>query len=106
VDEAAMNWDEVLGIRTGGHFLDSAQTLALCREQHRPGVFLRMGRDDYEKTGRRTAFDAARDRALSLIAEAPEEGYLDADQRREIAAIVTAGELAVIEATSGRMAVI
>lgn len=106
VDEAAMNWDEVLGIRTGGHFLDSAQTLALCREQHRPAVFQRMGRDDYEKTGRRTAFDAARDRALSLIAEAPDEGYLDAEQRREIAAIVTAGERAVIEATSGRMAVI
>lgn len=106
VSAAAMNWDEVLGIRGGGHFLASAQTLALCRAQHRPGVFLRQGRDDYEKSGRRTALDAARERALALIAAAPEEGYLDAGQRREIAAIVAAGESAAIKATSGRMAVI
>ena len=46
-----------------------------------------MGRDDYEKSGRRTAFEEARDKALRLIREAPEEGILDEDQRREIAGI-------------------
>ena len=106
VSAEAMNFDEVLGIRVGGHFLDSAQTLALCREQHVPGVFLRQGRDDYEKSGRRTAFDAARERALDLIAAAPEEGYLSAEQRQEIAEVVKAGERVVLEATSGKMDVI
>ena len=106
VSAAAMNWGEVMGIRVGGHFLDSAQTLAMCREQHVPGVFLRQGRDDYEKTGRRTAFEAARERALALIDAAPEEGYLDEDQRREIAAVVKAGEHFVLEATSGKMEMI
>ena len=106
VSAAAMNWDEVLGIRAGGHFLASAQTLARCRAQHRPGVFLRQGRDDYERSGRRTAHHAARERALALIAAAPEEGYLDATQRREIAALVAAGERATVAASSGRMAVI
>ena len=78
----------------------------MCREQHVPGVFLRQGRDDYEKTGRRTAFEAARERALALIDAAPEEGYLDEDQRREIAAVVKAGEHFVLEATSGKMEMI
>ena len=106
VSAEAMNWDEVMGVRVGGHFLESAQTLALCREQHVPGVFLRQGRDDYEKSGRRTAFDAARERALALIRAAPEEGYLSEDQRREIAEVVKAGERFVLEATSGTMEMI
>jgi trimethylamine:corrinoid methyltransferase-like protein len=106
VSPEAMNWGEVMGIRVGGHFLDSAQTLALCREQHVPGVFLRQGRDDYEKSDRRTALDAARERALELIAAAPEEGYLSEDQRREITQVVQAGERFVLEATSGKMEMI
>ncbi|UYV35821.1 trimethylamine methyltransferase family protein [Rhodobacteraceae bacterium D3-12] len=106
VSAQAMNWDEVMGIRVGGHFLDSKQTLALCREQHVPGVFLRQGRDDYEKTDRRTAFEAAQERALALIGAAPEEGYLSEDQRREIAEVVKAGERFVLEATSGAMEMI
>ncbi|WP_161594619.1 trimethylamine methyltransferase family protein [Marimonas lutisalis] len=106
ITEAAMNWDEVMGIRVGGHFLDSRHTLARCREQHVPGVFLRQGRDDYEASGRRTAFETARERALALIEAAPEEGYLSADQSREIADVVQAGERAVLEATSGKIDVI
>jgi len=106
VSVEAMNFDEVLGVRVGGHFLDSAQTLALCREQHVPGVFLRQGRDDYEKAARRTAFEVARERALGLIVAAPEEGYLSEDQLREIADVVAAGQKVVLEATSGKMEVI
>ncbi|MDQ2089017.1 trimethylamine methyltransferase family protein [Marimonas arenosa] len=106
VSAEAMNFDEVLAVRVGGHFLDSAQTLALCRDQHVPEVFLRQGRDDYEKSGRRTAFEAARERALALIAAAPEKGYLSADQQHEIAEVVKAGEKVVLEATSGKMEVI
>lgn len=84
ITQETLNWAEVSSIRTGGHFLDSPHTLALCRDQHQPDVFLRMGRDDYEASGRRTAFDAARDKALHLIKNARPQGVLDEDQRREI----------------------
>lgn len=84
VSEDSLNWSEMSSVRAGGHFLDSEHTLTLCREQHQPDVFLRMGRDDYEASGRRTAFDAARDKALRLIKNAPAEGILSEDQRREI----------------------
>ncbi len=84
VNEQSLNWSEVSSIRAGGHFLDSKHTLELCRNQHQPDVFLRMGRDEYEASDRRTAFEAARDKALRLIKNAPEEGALTEDQTREI----------------------
>lgn len=87
VSEEGLNWSELSSIRAGGHFLDSAHTLALCRDQHQPDVFLRMGRDDYESSGRRTAFDAAREKAQNLISQAPAEGILSEDQRKEIESI-------------------
>lgn len=92
-----LNWEEVQKVRAGGHFLDSAHTLSLCRDQHQPDVFLREGRDDYEKTGRRAAFDVARERALALIGAAPMEGVLSADQRREITGITQAADLRIVE---------
>lgn len=96
IDDEALNWEEMSKIRTGGHFLDSTHTLALCRRQYQPEIFLREGRDDYERSGRRTAFDAARDKALDLIRTAPEEGVLDADQRREIARIRAATDRIIL----------
>lgn len=97
VSAETLNWEEILKVRAGGHFLDSAHTLALCREQFQPDVFLREGRDDYEKSGRRTAFEAARDKALASIKAAPEGGVLSADQRREIADVVAAGDRHIVE---------
>lgn len=96
IDEETLNWGEMSAIRVGGHFLDSTHTLDLCRRQHQPDVFLRMGRDDYEKSGRRTAFDEAREKALRLIREAPEAGVLDEDQRREIAEIREAADRIIL----------
>lgn len=106
MSEAAMNWAEVSTVAAGGHFLASGQTLELCFDQHRPGVFKRQNRDDYEKAQRAGATEAARDRALALIAAAPEEGVLDETQRREIAQVLAAGQEVVLEATSGAMEVI
>ena len=97
ISDESLNWKEVSAIRTGGHFLDSAHTLDLCRTQHMPQVFLREGRDDYEHSGRRTAFDEARDKALSLIAAAPPEGVLSEDQRHEINQIIAAGDKFILE---------
>lgn len=100
IDDASLNWNEVLQIRTGGHFLDSPHTLALCRDQHMPDVFLRQGRDDYEKADRRTAFDAAREKALALIKAAPAKGVLSTEQRREIADIVAQADKRIVAANS------
>ncbi len=98
ISEKSLNWNEVSTIRTGGHFLDSAHTLELCRTQHMPDVFLRQGRDDYEHGGRRTAFDVAREKALGLISAAPEEGILSEEQRSEIAKVVADGDRIILEA--------
>ncbi|MBZ0123488.1 MAG: trimethylamine methyltransferase family protein [Roseovarius sp.] len=106
LDKASLNWDELMQIRTGGHFLDSAHTIATCRDQLPTGVFRRMGRDDYEKSGRRTAFDEAREAALAAIAAAPEEGMLSADQEREIAALTAHADEHIVAAYSGTVSVI
>nr|MCB2109729.1 trimethylamine methyltransferase family protein [Paracoccaceae bacterium]MCC0065173.1 trimethylamine methyltransferase family protein [Defluviimonas sp.] len=101
-----LNWDEMMRIRTGGHFLDSAHTIRTCRDQLSPRVFLRRGRDDYEKSGRRTAFDAAREQALAAIAAAPEAGVLSADQNREIAALAAHADIHIVAAYAGAVEVI
>lgn len=104
--EEDLNWAEMMRIRTGGHFLDSAHTIATCRDQLSPQVFLRRGRDDYEKSGRRTAFDAAREAALAAIAAAPEAGVLDADQLKEIAALAAHADEHIVAAYAGAVEVI
>lgn len=105
ISAASFNWNEVSNIRTGGHFLDSAHTLARCRTQHMPDVFMRQGRDDYENAGRMSAFEQARDKALGLIEAAPAEGVLSQDQRREIADVVAAGDRHIVGVNSAAGAV-
>ena len=104
--EEDMNWDEMLRIRTGGHFLDSPHTIQTCRDQLSPSVFLRRGRDDYERSGRRTAFDAARDAALAAIVAAPEEGVLSEDQVKEIAALAAHADEHIVAAYAGAVEII
>jgi trimethylamine:corrinoid methyltransferase-like protein len=106
LDRAALNFDEMLRIRAGGHFLDSAHTIAQCRDQLLPKAFVRQGRDDYEKSGRRGAFEAARDQALAAIAAAPEEGFLSEDQAREIAALTARADDEITRAYRGAVSVI
>lgn len=96
VSDAALNWDEARQVGVGAHFLASKHTLENCRSQYRPAVFQRQGRDDYEKSGRAGAVEAARDRALSLIAAPPPPGLPDEDQRREIAKVVAAADVDII----------
>jgi len=106
LDAESLNWQEMMRIRTGGHFLDSAHTIATCRDQLSPQVFLRQGRDDYEKSGRRTAFDVAREAALAAIASAPEEGVLSEDQVREIANLAAHADEHIVAAYAGKVEVI
>ena len=109
VSDESLNWDQVSTIGTGMHFLDSAHTLKHCRDQLSPKAFLRQGRDDYEASGRRTAFDQARDMALELIRNAPEDGLLGEDATREIAQVVADADrqiLAVAAAETGSVSII
>ncbi|MFC3118465.1 trimethylamine methyltransferase family protein [Jhaorihella thermophila] len=109
VDDAALNWDEAREIGIGAHFLASPHTLAGCRDQYRPAVFRRQGRDDYDKGGRRGAWEEARDKALRLMAAPPPPGLPDADARAEIARIVAAADADIIgkaQEVSGRREVI
>lgn len=106
LDREALNWEEMMRIRAGGHFLDSAHTIATCRDQLTPRVFKRQGRDDYEKSGRRTAFDEAREAALAAIASAPEQGVLSEEQEREIAALAAHADVAIVAAYAGTVSVI
>ncbi len=87
---------QVREIGIGAHFLASPHTLENCRGQYRTDVFPRMGRDDYEKANRAGAYEAARDRALRLMAADPPPGLPDDDARREIAAIVAAADADII----------
>lgn len=50
IADEALNWGEMMNIRVGGHFLDSAHTIATCRDQLSPGVFKRQGRGDCERS--------------------------------------------------------
>ncbi len=106
VDETSLNWDELSQIRVGGHFLDSDHTVKLCREQLIPKVFHRDGRDDYEASDRHGAFETARDQALASIRNAPGEGVLSEDQRREIADMSAHADKYIVEAYAGKVAVI
>jgi len=108
VSPAAFNWDELSQIGVGGHFLSSAHTLALCRSQYRPDIFKRDRRDDYDKAGRRGAWEAARDRARALIAADLPGGLPDAAARAEIARLRKRADEEIIgKATiSGKRAVI
>ncbi|GKY87983.1 trimethylamine methyltransferase family protein [Sinisalibacter aestuarii] len=108
VDEAAFNWDELSRIGIGGHFLSSEQTLALCRSQYRPDIFRRDRRDDYDKAGRRGAWEEARDRARRLIAADLPRGLPDQTARAEIAALRKRADAEIAEkaTVSGRRAVV
>ena len=108
VDAAAVNWEELSQIGIGGHFLASDQTLALCRTQYRPKVFRRDRRDDYDKAGRRGAWEEARDRARELIGADLPANLPDEHARAEIARLRARAdaEIAAKATISGRRAVV
>jgi len=92
VDEETLNWREIPNVKPGGHFLDSMHTLKYCREQLQPVVMQRADRDDYENSGRRTAFDEARDTCLALMEGPLPESVPGEDAVNEIADIVAAAD--------------
>lgn len=105
IDETSLNWDEMMSVAVGGHFLDSNHTVHACRDQLIPQVFQRDGRDDYEASGRRGAFEVARDRALSAISNAG-PSVLSQDQTREISDLAAAADKHIVEVYQGTVQVI
>lgn len=101
ISETALNWQDMLNVPVGGHFLDSDHTVENCRDQLIPQIFQRTGRDDYEAQNRAGAFEAARDAALASIANAPKGGFLDADQNREIATLAERADDHIVRVYSG-----
>ncbi len=106
INADTLNWDEISSVAAGGHFLDSGHTVKGCRDQLIPAVFRRDGRDDYEASGRRGAFEAARERALAAIAAAPPEGVLSQEQNREIAALTARADEHIVRVYQGAVQVI
>ncbi len=98
IDDESLNWNEIVGIRAGGHFLDSLHTLKYCRSQFVPSAFLRQDRDGYEACGRRTAFDQARDICLELMAMPPPRGLPDETAIAEMADVVALADKHILEA--------
>lgn len=103
VSDAALNYEEMLRVPVGGHFLDSDHTVSGCREQLAPNVFQRIGRDDYEAGGRRAAFDIARDKALTAIKSASKTPLLSASQMAEIKTLIAAADKHIVEVYSGKV---
>jgi trimethylamine:corrinoid methyltransferase-like protein len=96
VDEESLDWAEVAAMRAGGHFLDSRHTLKYCRDQFVPRVFLRENRDSYEAQGRRTAFDAAREHCLEIIARPAPHDLPNEDQKAEMARVVADADRSIL----------
>ena len=100
IDDESLNWSEVSAIRAGGHFLDSEHTLRHCRSQLIPQIFRRDGRDDYEKSGRRTAFNDARRLCNELVSGLGAAICLPEDQCREIERIVAEADRDILAANA------
>ncbi|MBO9409238.1 trimethylamine methyltransferase family protein [Shimia sp. R9_1] len=103
ISDAALNFDEMLKVPVGGHFLDSDHTVSSCREQFTREVFQRIGRDDHEAGDRKAAFEFARDKALSAIEKAPEAPLLSRDQMTEISELTQMADKHIVEVYSGKV---
>ncbi|WP_422050688.1 trimethylamine methyltransferase family protein [Shimia sp.] len=103
ISDAALNFDEMLKVPVGGHFLDSDHTVSGCREQFTPDVFQRVGRDDYEAGDRKAAFEFAREKALSAIENSSDAPLLSRDQMAEIGELTQMADKHIVEVYSGKV---
>lgn len=92
VDDGSLNWDEMLNVPMGGHFLASEHTLENCRTQLPSYSFVSQARDTYEESGGREALGNARDICRALVNRDRPQGLPDDDQLREMAQIVAAAD--------------
>lgn len=74
VEEESTDWNDVLAVFPGGHFLETDHTLRHCREAFQPKLFHRCSREAWESGGGMALIDRARDRCQELVAGAEEPG--------------------------------
>ncbi|GAB4545563.1 MAG: trimethylamine methyltransferase MttB [Anaerolineae bacterium] len=91
VDDATLMLDEVHQVGPGGHFLDTAQTLAHFRDFWYPGLLDRRRRPEWLKAGAQSLGQRLNARVREIIAE-HRPRPLDAEKKRAIRDILaTAG---------------
>jgi len=94
VDDETLALDLIRQINFSGHYLAEKHTLRHFRKEHYiPRLLVREGYETWEKEGRRTALDRARERVREI---------LDAHQPRELDPAVEQGLLEYLEMTRGR----
>jgi len=97
IDDEALAWELMLAVGQGGHFLANAHTLKHCRDVFEPSTFLKLARDPYEDSGRRTELDNAMAIFERLMSRDAPPGLPDADAVAEMARVVAAADRAILE---------
>jgi trimethylamine:corrinoid methyltransferase-like protein len=96
ITEESLNWQGLLDVRLGGHFLANDHTLQHCRGHFSPEAFVRLAHDSYEAAGRLELLANAREHARKLLEREPPDGLPSAEALREIEDVVAAGDRHIV----------
>jgi trimethylamine:corrinoid methyltransferase-like protein len=96
ITEESLNWQGLLDVRLGGHFLANDHTLQHCRGHFSPEAFVRLAHDSYEASGRLELLANAREQARKLLEREPPDGLPSAEALREIEDVVAAGDRHIV----------
>jgi trimethylamine:corrinoid methyltransferase-like protein len=97
IDDETLAWELMLEVPQGGHFLANAHTLKHCRDVFEPSAFLKLARDPYEDSGRRTELDNAMAIFERLMSRDAPPGLPDADAVAEMAQVVAAADREILD---------
>ena len=91
IDDETLDWDGLMGIEPGGHFLATRHTLRNCRCAYQPTCFTREPRSAWEAAGSADLFERAREVYRTLDSEHQADGP-PADRMAEMDGIVAAAD--------------
>jgi trimethylamine:corrinoid methyltransferase-like protein len=97
IDDETLAWELMLEVTQGGHFLANEHTLKHCRDVFEPSTFLKLARDPYEESGRRTELDNAMAIYEQLTSRDAPPGLPDAGAVAEMAKVVAAADRAILD---------
>jgi len=95
VTDTDLSWRDLLTIKSGGHFLDNETTVKNCRGTFMPEIFQRADRDEYEKSGRRTARDFAVEKYREILRSPVLKGLPDDSVIGEIKSLVNTADIRI-----------
>lgn len=93
VTDPDLSWQDLLALRSGGHFLDNETTVKNCRSGLDPEIFQRVDRAEYEKSGRRTALDFAIEKYREILRSPVRSNLPDDLVISEICSVVHAADI-------------